>query len=130
MSLVARIAALAGRLAAEIRDLVRPDDPGLARAWVNFGRIDGALLVRAASGVTSVTALGTGRYRINFLVPFADTHYCWVATARSATTIGPVRFVTARDTADTKTTSFLDLACVASTGSLADSEEINLVVYR
>jgi hypothetical protein len=130
MSLVAQLTALSARIANEIKGLVRPTDPGLARAWASFGFVNGSLVTHSASRVTSVTPLATGRYRVNFDPPLPDSHYCWVATARSSTTSGPVRFITARDTTDAKTGAYLDLSCVSSTGAHSDSEEVNLVVYR
>ncbi len=128
MSLVAQLSALATRIGTEIKGLIRSDHPGLARAWVNFGFETGAMRLRAAHNVESVTRLGTGRYRINFASPFADSAYCWVATARSAST-STLR-VAATRASDGKTPTSLELVCSSSSGSLADSTEINLVVYR
>lgn len=130
MSLVAQLAALATRIGAEIKGLIRPDHPGLARAWANFGYVGGAVDLRAAHNVASVVRLATGRYRVAFATPFADTDYCWVATGRSNVATGTIRFAAARSTTDGKTTTTLDIVCVSGAGSLADSTEINLVVYR
>lgn len=129
MSLVAQLSALAGRIGTEIKGLIRPDHPGLARAWANFGYVSGAIRLRAAYNVASVTRLSKGRYRITFAIPFADAYYCWVATARSNAT-SSIRVAAARTTTDGKTASTLDVVCVSSAGSLADTTELNLVVYR
>lgn len=130
MSLVAQLSLLATRIGNEIKGLIRPDHPGLARAWVNFGYAGGTVQLRAAYNVASVTRLGTGRYRIEFETPFLDAKYCWVATGRSNTSTGTIRFAAARSTTDGKTTTTLDIVCVTSAGSLADTTEINVVVYR
>jgi len=130
MSLVAQLSALATRIGTEIKGLIRPDHPGLARAWANFGYVGGAMDLRAAHNVASVTRLSTGRYRVTFAVPFADADYCWVATGRSNTATKTIRFAAARSTADGKTTTALELVCISSSDSLADTTEINLVVYR
>lgn len=130
MSLVAQLSALASRIGAEIKGLIRPEHPGLARAWANFGYVSGAIQMRAAYNVASVTRLAAGRYRIAFATPFADTDYCWVASGRSNTSTGTIRFAAARSTTDGKTTTTLDIVCVSSAGSLADTTELNLVVYR
>lgn len=130
MSLVAQLSALATRIGTEIKGLIRPDHPGLARAWANFGYVGGAMQLRAAYNVASVTRLGTGRYRVEFETPFPDAKYCWVATGRSNTASGTIRFAAARSTTDNKTADTLELVCISSSGSLADSIEISLVVYR
>jgi hypothetical protein len=130
MSLTEQVTVLATRLANEIKARVRPDHPGLARAWAHFGYVGGGVELRAAHNVASVTRLGTGRFQVTFATPFEDTNYCWVASGRSNATTGTIRFAAARTTTDGKTTTRLDIVCVSSTGSLADTSEINLVVYR
>lgn len=130
MSLVAQLSQLATRIGTEIKGLIRPDHPGLARAWVNFGYVGGTIQLRAGYNVASVTRLGIGRYRIEFEMPLPDAEYCWVATGRSNTATGTIRFAAARGTTDGKTATALDIVCVSGAGSLADTTEINLVVYR
>ena len=130
MSLTTQLTALTHRLATEIKALIRPDHPGLARAWANFGYVGGAVELRADYNVASVTRVATGRFRVTFATPFADTNYCWVATGRSNLATGTIRFAAARSTTDGKTTTTLDIVCISSAGSLADTTEINLVVYR
>ena len=130
MSLVAQLSALATRIGTEIKGLIRPDHPGLARAWANFGYVGGAVNLRATHNVASVSRLAAGRYRITFATPFVDADYCWVATGRSNVATGTIRFAAARSTTDGKTATTLDIVCVTSAGSLADTTEISLVVYR
>lgn len=130
MSLVAQLSALATRIGTEIKGVIRPEHPGLARAWANFGYVGGDVQLRAAYNVASVARLGTGRYRILFETPFPDAKYCWVATGRSNTASGTIRFAAARGTTDGKTDAGLEIVCISSSGSLADSIEISLVVYR
>lgn len=129
MSLVAQLSLLATRIGTEIKGLIRPDHPGLARAWVNFGYVGGAIQLRSTHNVASVSRLAAGRYRITFATPFADTNYCWVATARSNATT-TIRVAAARTTTDGKTVSTLEIVCTSSSGALADTTELNLVVYR
>ncbi|WP_127476573.1 hypothetical protein [Sulfurivermis fontis] len=130
MSLSAQLSALATRIGQEIKGLVRPEHPGIARAWVNFGYVNGAIVVRAAYNVASVRRLAKGRYRIVFETPFPDADYCWVATGRSNIATGTIRFAAARSTTDGKTADALVLVCTSAAASLADTTEINLVVYR
>ena len=85
MSLVAQLSALATRIGNEIKGLIRPDHPGLARAWVNFGYVNGSVQLRAAYNVASVTRLASGRYRILFETALPISAY--VAAARQAGSI-------------------------------------------
>lgn len=130
MSLASQLSALATRIGTEIKGLIRPEHPGLARAWVNFGYVGGEVQLRAAYNIASVTRLAKGRYRIAFEAPFPDAKYCWVATGRSNTTTGTIRFAAARGTTDGKTADSLELVCTSAAASLADTPEISLVVYR
>lgn len=130
MSLASQLSALASRIGNEIKGLIRPDHPGLARAWVNFGYVNGAVQLRAAYNVASVTRLAAGRYRIQFETVMPDAKYCWVATGRSNANSGTVRFAAARGTADSKVEAGLEIVCTSSSGSLADTTEISLVVFR
>jgi hypothetical protein len=130
MSLASQLSALATRIGNEIKGLIRPEHPGLARAWVNFGYANGNIQLRAAYNVASVTRLAAGRYRIAFDTPMPDAKYCWVATGRSNTTGNPIRFAAARGTTDNKTETGLEIVCTSSSGSLADSLEVSLVVFR
>lgn len=130
MSLAAQLASLATRIGQEIKGLVRPTHPGLARAWVNFGYTGTAIRLGPAYNVASVTRLAAGQYRVRFAAAFADTNYCWVATARSDTASLTIRYVAARSTTDGKTVDTLDLACTNGSGLLADTTELNLVVFR
>lgn len=130
MGLVLQLAALASRIATEIKALVRPEHPGLARAWVNFGYVGGSLQIRSVCNVSTVTRLATGRYRIVFATPFADTAYCWLALARSPVNSGNARFALIRSTTEAKTAAYVDIACGTSSGTLSDSTEMNVVVFR
>ena len=130
MSLASQMAALASRVAAEIKTLVRPEHPGVARAWVTFGYSGSVIQISASHNVATVTRLAAGRYRITFLQPFADANYCWLAFARSTANSGSARTALARSTSDAKTAAYVDVVCATGNTSLADTTEMNLVVYR
>ena len=130
MSLASKISALAIRLAREIKTLVRPEHPGLARAWVTFGYVGGVIQIVASHNVSGVTRQAAGRYRITFAKPFIDARYCWLAFARSTVNSGTARIALARSTSDAKTATYVDVACATGSTSFADTSEINLVVYR
>ena len=130
MSLAAQISALANRVATEIKALVRPDHPGIARAWVTFGYTGGAIQIRASHNVSGVTRLATGRYRITFATAFVDANYCWLAFARSSSNSGSSETSRVRSTSDAKTSNYVDVLCASNKTKLADTTEMNLVVYR
>ena len=130
MGLSARIAQLAGRIGLELKSKVNASHPGVARAWVCFGYVGSKVLVRAAYGVSGVTRLGSGRYRVNFSPALPDANYCWLALARSNVDSGTQRLAIVRASTDLKTSQYVDIACATTAAGLADSAEINLVVYR
>lgn len=130
MSLAAQLEALANRIGSEIKGLIRPEHPGLARAWICFGWVDGTMQIRAAHNVAGVTRLAAGRYRISFATPFPDANYCWVATARSNTDSSTQRMALIRATTEDKTADYVEVICASAGGSRADTTELNLVVYR
>jgi hypothetical protein len=129
MSLATQIAGLAVRIGQEIKGLVRPTHPGLARAWINFGYVGSAVRLGPSFNVASVTRLAAGQYRITFATAFPDADYCWVASSRSDSGLLTVRYAAARG-ADGKTANTLDLVCTNSSGTLADTSEMNLMVFR
>jgi len=47
------------------------------RAWVNF-RGTGLVVIRGSGNVSSVTDLGTGKYRVNFATAIGDVNYATV----------------------------------------------------
>lgn len=130
MSLALQIAALTSRVATEIKSLVRPDHSGIARAWVTFGYNGSAIVIQAGHNIADVTRLAAGRYRITFAVPFSDANYCWLAFARSSSNSGTARTALARSTSDAKTASYVEVVCATGNTSLADTTELNLVIYR
>ena len=85
MSLSDRIASLAARIGIEVKTKIDASHPGLARAWVSFGYVNGQMVMHGARNVVSVERLATGRYRVHFTQPMPDTNYAWIALARSST---------------------------------------------
>jgi len=121
MSLVNQMAAALTAVGHEIKALVRPDHPGLAKAWVSFGYVGSALQIYSSLNVVNVTRIAAGNYRIQFLTPFADAHYCWLATGRSNTTSGSLRFASARS-AEAKTSDTLEIICATNSNTLCLKE--------
>lgn len=130
MSLSAAIASLASRIGFEVKTKIDAAHPGVARAWVSFGYVNGQMVIASAYNVASVVRTAVGRYRVHFAVTLPDANYCWTALARSSTNSGSQRMAIVRSTSDLKTNQFVDIACATSSASFDDSTEINLVVYR
>jgi len=134
MNLAQHITELAQRVALELKTRITAEHPGVAKAWVCFG-IEGSgskalLVVRASFNVSSVTHISTGQYRVTFLSPMADANYCWLAFARNAGNQSAMKHAGARATAEAKTTQFVEVVCTTSNGSLSDTTEMNLTVWR
>ncbi len=130
MSLTAAIASLANRIGFEVKTKIDAAHPGVARAWVSFGYVNGQMVIASAYNVASVVRTAVGRYRVHFAVTLPDANYCWTALARSSTNSGTQRVAIVRSTSDLKTEQFVDVACATAQASFDDSTEINLVVYR
>ena len=130
MSLAFAIAALASRIGFEVKTKIDARHPGVARAWVSFGYVDGQVVIASSYNVASVVRTAVGRYRVHFAVTLPDANYCWTALARSSTNSGTQRVAIVRSTSDLKTEQFVDIACATAQASFDDSTEINLVVYR
>lgn len=128
MSLVAQLALLAERIGTEIMALVRPDDPGLARAWANFGVTRGSVRLRALHRIAGVARTSQGSYRVEFATRLADADYAWFAQARNGGTVLMVGLAGASRQA--KTAKHLDLACTSTAGIPVDPTEFSVVVYR
>lgn len=130
MSLTGNIAELAAAIAQEVRARITADHPGLARAWVCFGTAGDQPVIRSAFNVQSVVRLATGRYRVVFAEPMPDDGYCWLAFARNAGRQSSMKAAAARVRAEAKTEAFVEVICTTAAGTLSDSSEFNLMVYR
>ena len=134
MNLAQHITELAQRLALELKTRITADHPGVAKAWVCFG-VSGSgdeatVVVRAGFNVHSVTRTSTGKFRVTFLSPMPDASYCWHAFARNAGNQSAMKHAGARATAEAKTTQFVEVVCATSNGTLTDTTEMNLTVWR
>lgn len=100
--------------------------PGVSRAWVNFNGA-GTISINNSHGVTSVTDLGVGLYRINWNGVFGSSNYAWVGTARFGTTT--VQAVVSALTTQTKSTSALEIRVSGEAGNAIDPSEISIVAF-
>ena len=69
--------------ATSIKCQVSIDSKQIAKAWINFNGI-GTIAINGSYNVSSITDLGTGHYRITFLVPFANDDYCVSGSSQGA----------------------------------------------
>ena len=88
------------------------------------------MVIRAAYNVQSVTRIANGRYRVTFHTPMPDADYCWTAFARNAGNQSVMKFASARVNAEAKTTDSVEVICVTQAGTLSDTTELNLTVFR
>jgi hypothetical protein len=101
--------------------------PGSARAWVIFDAT-GTLSITRSFNVTSVTDLGTGLYRINWVSgTFGGSGYCWVGTSRQINDIDAASVISAR-LSQGKTTASLTI-CNLESDTLFDSSELCVVAF-
>lgn len=134
MNLAQHITELAQRLALELKTRITADHPGVAKAWVCFG-VNGSgskatVVVRAGFNVHSVTRATTGKFRVTFLSSMPDANYCWQAFARNSGNQSAMKHAGARATAEAKTAQFVEVICTTSNGTLTDTTEVNLTVWR
>ncbi|MFZ4481684.1 MAG: hypothetical protein ACOYNZ_17520 [Rhodoferax sp.] len=130
MSLSQRIADLAGAIGRQVKTRISADHPGVARAWVSFGYVGSATVILASFNVQSVTRSAAGKYRVTFATPMKDANYCWSAFARNAGSQTTLKVASARVTAEVKTTDYVEVICASQAGTLSDTSELNLMVYR
>lgn len=130
MSLARSIASLAAAIGREIKTRITAEHPGVAKAWVCFGYVGSQVVIRAAYNVQSVTRIATGRYRVTLQTPMPDTNYCWTAFARNAGNQSVMKFASARVNAEAKTSDFVEVVCTTQAGTLSDTTELNLTVFR
>jgi len=130
MTLARNIADLAAAIGRAIKSRITADHPGVARAWVSFGSVGNAIVIRASFNVQSVTRVVTGKYRVTFATPMFDADYCWTAFARNAGNQSTLKFAAARVTAEAKTADYVEVICATQAGTLSDTTELNLTVFR
>ena len=130
MSLSHRISDLAAAIGRQVKTRISADHPGVARAWVSFGYVGNRIVILSYFNVQSVTRDSTGKYRVTFATPMRDANYCWSAFARNSGSQSTLKVVSARINAEAKTDDYVEVICSSQSGTLSDTTELNLVVYR
>jgi hypothetical protein len=100
----------------------------LCRAWVNFNGT-GTPAIRASFNVSSITDNGTGDYTINFTTAFADANYTITGSSggQNSTSNGAVYLA---DQATARTTNLFRIYLISVAGSLVDTPQINIAIFR
>jgi hypothetical protein len=98
------------------------------RAWVNFNGT-GTVAIRDSGNVSSITDNGIGDYTVNFTTAMPDANYTFVGSSGGAggTSSGAVYL---NDQATARTTALCRLALVTTAGSLVDTPQINVAIFR
>ena len=82
---------------------------GVAKAWVCFNGSAGAVAIRKAYNVASVTENATGDYTINFTTAMSDTNYAVTTTGHTKLTANSDQRVLGLDEGGTYTTSAVQI---------------------
>lgn len=130
MTLARNIANLATAIGREIKTRITAQHPGVAKAWVCFGYVGNQVVIRASFNVQSVTRIAVGKYRVTFATRMPDTSYCWTAFVRNAGNQTALKIAAARVNAEAKTTQYVEVICATQAGTLSDTTELNLTVFR
>ena len=99
-----------------------------ARAWVNF-KGTGTVAIRASVGVSSITDLGSGEYRMNFSPAMPDANYAAIVVGQQSDGGGSNTATQLLDGGAYSTTQCTDL-CQVSGGSNLDSDIVCAAVFR
>ena len=79
---VASIQSLASNTVPLIKNSSGVEKGTFANAWLNMNGT-GTISIRDSFNVSSITDLGTGYYRINFSLTFANNDYCFTSMPRT-----------------------------------------------
>ena len=97
------------------------------RAWVNFNGT-GTVAIRGSFNVTSITDNGTGNYTINFTTAMPDINYSIVGTTAGDATYGSYAVFVFQQAAPTS--SSCNIATRANAGTLVDTIQVNIAIFR
>ena len=101
-----------------------------ARAWVNFNGT-GVVAIRASSGVSSITDLGTGQYAVNFSSALPDASYCGQTNCGHPGGGGTALYSTVDVTGVNQTTaSRMAVFVLSNTNAQVDGANVFASVFR
>jgi len=99
------------------------------KAWVNFNG-EGAVSIRTALNVTSITDIGTGDYRVNMTTALPDADYAVSITAGAGVVSGHIAASDGSQYEAKTTTTFKIRTLITNTGNLGDSPHVSACVFR
>ena len=101
------------------------------KAWVNFNGT-GTVAIRGAFNVSSVTDNGTGNYTVNFTTAMPDVNYSTFLTIAGSdpNRNSTIHSSTSLGNGTKSTTTVRVLTGIASTGTKADSADVNICIFR
>ena len=95
------------------------------RAWVNFNGT-GTVAIRASGNVSSITDVGTGRYRLNFTTSLSDANYAVNITGDASGGIVGTSLASIAG----PTTSVYEFGTYSTSFILQDCSFVNASVFR
>lgn len=102
------------------------------KAWVNFNGV-GTVAIRASFNVSSVTDLGVGHYRINFLQALSDSNYAVAGQASNSRNLygGGPQFTTTLGIVGAPATTFVEIATLYTFDpSVRDVQDVHAIIVR
>lgn len=107
---------------------------GVARAWVTFNEnpSTGAITINASFGISSVTRINYGQYRVNFSTAFADAHYAVSGTIGYESNGGYLYggFLNIPRVATPKTTTYCEVTASYGDGNTYNARFVHVVFDR
>lgn len=104
----------------------------LCKAWVNFGYVASAIVVRSSFNVTSVTRNGTGDYTVTYTNNMPDANYAMIGTASDAASAAsaPALSLNVYNGTTGQTASSVRVVQEVSTGAANDRPVMCVAVFR
>jgi hypothetical protein len=96
------------------------------RAWVNFEGI-GTPSINDSGNVLSISDVGVGNYRVNFITDMPDANYAVVITAQNAS---GNNVVSAATTDSSATASRVGVKSYNTAGTLTDTTSFSVAIFR
>jgi hypothetical protein len=107
---------------------------GVARAWVTFNEnpSTGAITINASLGISSVTRINYGQYRVNFSTAFADANYAVSGTIGYESNGGYLYggFLNIPRVATPKTTTYCEVTASYGDGNTYNARFVHVVFDR
>jgi hypothetical protein len=118
------------RFASKFTDML--DSKQTCKAWVNFNGT-GTVTIRSSYNVSSITDLGTGYYRINFINPMSSSDYSAILLARQVVDVNENAYTGRIYRLYTPNVNNIEVTfgyfIAPSTNTYADAETYNLAIF-